>query len=154
MARDRFDHRVDHSDDTKPARLQRVEVITGVERRRDWSTDKKLEIVAESLVDGVVVSDVARRHGISPQQLFGWRAKLRSAIAIAASAPTPAETPTFAPVLVNESSSRRIAALEPPGQTDNVPAIEITLGSAVVRVRGAVDARTLAAVLKVLKVLA
>jgi transposase len=153
MARDRFDHRVDHSDDTKPARLQRVEVITGVERRRDWSTDRKLEIVAESLVDGVVVSDVARRHGISPQQLFGWRAKLRSAIATATSAPTPAETPTFAPVLLDESSSRRIAALEPPRQPDDTPQIEITLGSAIVRVRGAVDARTLAAVLKVLKVL-
>jgi hypothetical protein len=35
-----------------------------------------------------------------------------------------------------------------------VPEIEITLGSAIVFVRGAVDARTLAAVLKVLKVLA
>jgi transposase-like protein len=66
MARDRFDPSVDHSDNIKPARLQRVEVITGVERRRDWSTQNKLEIVAESLVDGVVVSDVARRHGISP----------------------------------------------------------------------------------------
>ena len=152
MARDRFDHRVDHSDDIKPARLQRLEVITGVERRRDWSTEKKLEIVAESLIDGVVVSDVARRHGISPQQLFGWRAKLRSAIA--ASAPTPAELPAFAPVLADEGSSRRIAALEPPRQPDNAPVIEITLGCAVVRVRGAVDARTLAAVLKVLKVLA
>jgi transposase len=152
MARDRFDHRVDHSDDTKPARLQRVEVITGVERRRDWPTEQKLEIVAESLVDGVVVSDVARRHGISPQQLFGWRAKLRSAIS--ASASTPAAIPTFAPVLVDESSSRRIAALEPPRQPDNASAIEITLGSAIVRVRGAVDARTLAAVLKILKVLA
>jgi transposase len=152
MARDRFDYRVDHSDDIKPARLQRVEVITGVERRRDWSTGKKLEIVAESLVDGVVVSDVARRHGISPQQLFGWRAKLRSAIA--ASAPTPTETPAFAPVLVDESSSRRIAALEPPRQPDNTPQIEITLGSAIVRVHGAVDARTLAAALKVLRVLA
>ena len=104
MARDRFDHRVDHSDDSKPARLHRVEVITGVECRRDWSTEKKLEIVAESLVDGVVVSDVARRHGISPQQLFGWRAKLRSAIA--ASAPTPAEPAAFAPVLVDACSSR------------------------------------------------
>jgi transposase len=127
-------------------------VITGVERRRDWSTEQKLEIVAESLVDGVVVSDVARRHGISPQQLFGWRAKLRSAIRPAA--PTPAETSAFAPVLVDESSSRRIAALEPPRQRDEAPAIEITLGSAIVRVRGAVDARTLAAVLKVLRVLA
>ena len=152
MARDRFDHRVDHSDDTKPARLQRVEVITGVERRRDWPTEKKLEIVAESLVDGVVVSDVARRHGISPQQLFGWRAKLRSAIA--ASAPIPAEPPAFAPVLVDACSSRRLVASEPAQHPEQVPTIEITLGSAVVRVRGAVDARTLAAVLKVLKVLA
>jgi hypothetical protein len=57
-------------------------------------------------------------------------------------------------VLVDESSSRRIAALEPPRQPDDTPQIEITLGTAVVRVRGAVDARTLAAVLKVLKVLA
>lgn len=142
---------VDHSDDIKPARLQRVEVITGVERRRDWATEKKLEIVAESLVDGVVVSDVARRHGISPQQLFGWRAKLRSAIAASA---IPAETPAFASVVVDESSSRRIAVSEPSRQPDGTPQIEITLGTAVVRVRGAVDARTLAAVLKVLRVLA
>ena len=152
MARDRFDHRVDHSDDIRPARLQRVEVITGVERRRDWSTEQKLEIVAESLVDGVVVSDVARRHGISPQQLFGWRARLRSAIS--ASASTPAAIPTFAPVLVDESSSRRILAPEVSRQPEEAPTIEITLGSAIVRVRGAVDARTLAAVLEVLKVLA
>ncbi len=152
MARDRFDHRVDHSDDSKPARLQRVDVITGIERRRDWSTDRKLEIVAESLVDGVVVSDVARRHGISPQQLFGWRAKLRSAIS--ASVPAAAAPPIFTPVLVDETSSRRIAASETSLQPDGTPQIEITLSTAVVRVRGAVDARTLAAVLKVLKVLA
>src|SRR6266487_902252 len=129
MARDRFDHRVDHSDDTKPARLQRVEVISGVE-----------------------VSDVARRHGISPQQLFVWRAKLCSAMS--ASAPTPVDAPTFTPVLVDGTSSRRLAASEPSRQPENAPAIEITLGSAVVRVRGAVDIRMLADVLKVLKVLA
>jgi hypothetical protein len=37
MSKHRFDHTVDHSDDTKPARqpdrLRRIEVITGVERR-------------------------------------------------------------------------------------------------------------------------
>jgi transposase len=69
MARDRFDHSVDHSDVTRPA-LRRVEVITGVERRRRWSAREKLAIVAESMTDGAVVSEVARRHGISPQQLF------------------------------------------------------------------------------------
>ncbi len=58
---------VDHSDDSRPAgqsgRLQRIEVITGVERRRKWRTEEKLAIVAESLVEGAVISEVARRHG-------------------------------------------------------------------------------------------
>ena len=57
----------------------------------------------------------------------------------------------MAPGLVDETSSRHIPASEPPGQPQEAPTFEITLGSAVVRVRGAVDGRTLAAVLKVLK---
>ena len=80
MGRDRFDHSFDHSDITKPTR-SRVEVLTGVERRRRWSAREKLEIVAESLAEGAVVSDIARRHGISPQQLFGWRSKVRAEMA-------------------------------------------------------------------------
>ena len=84
MSRHRFDHSVDYSDDTKevsaPARLWRIEVITGAERRRKWSAEEKAEIVADSLAEGAVVSEVARRHGLSPQQLFGWRARLRSAV--------------------------------------------------------------------------
>ena len=71
MGRDRFDHSVDHKVESRPARLQRVEVITGVERRRKWSPDEKVAVVVESLAEGAVVSEVARRHGISPQQLFG-----------------------------------------------------------------------------------
>src|ERR1700757_1236639 len=81
MSKDRFDHSVDHSDDTKRAsattRPHRIEVITGVERRRRWSAQEKAAIVAESMAEGAVVSEVARRHGLSPQQLFGWRARLR-----------------------------------------------------------------------------
>ena len=63
MGRDRFDHSVDHKVESKPARLQRIEVITGVERRRTWSQEEKLAVVVESLADGAVVSEVARRHG-------------------------------------------------------------------------------------------
>ena len=80
MSRHRFDHSVDHSDDSKDvsatARPRRIEVITGVERRRKWSAQEKAAIVAESLAEGAVVSEVARRHGLSPQQVFGWRARL------------------------------------------------------------------------------
>ena len=42
MARDRFDHKVDHSDVTKPVAVRRMEVMTGVERRRRWSSEDKL----------------------------------------------------------------------------------------------------------------
>jgi transposase-like protein len=87
MSRHRFDHSVDRNDDTKevpaPVRLRRIEMITGAERRRKWSAEEKAEIVAESLAEGAVVSDVARRHGLSPQQLFGWRARMARQCAVA-----------------------------------------------------------------------
>ena len=54
---------------TKPVR--RLEVFTGVGRRRSFSDEEKARIVAEILTSGDSVSGVARRHGLSPQQLFG-----------------------------------------------------------------------------------
>src|SRR5437773_9994129 len=53
-----------------------VEVITSVERRRRWSRDEKLRIVAESSRPGRTASQVAREHGIAPGQLFIWRRQL------------------------------------------------------------------------------
>jgi transposase len=58
--------------------MARVEVITGPERRRRWSEDQKRAIVAESLVPGAVVSDVARRADIGAGQLYRWRKELRA----------------------------------------------------------------------------
>jgi transposase len=55
-----------------------VEVITSVERRRRWSRDEKLRIVAESAQPGRTASQVARDHGIAPGQLFTWRRELLS----------------------------------------------------------------------------
>jgi transposase-like protein len=53
--------------------IERVEVITGVRRRRRWSADEKLRIVGESYRPGVSVSSVARRHELNANQLFTWR---------------------------------------------------------------------------------
>lgn len=50
-----------------------MEVLTGPERRRRWSTDEKLAMVGESLEPGKTVSMVARQHGVNPNQLFHWR---------------------------------------------------------------------------------
>src|SRR5260370_30761285 len=62
---------------TKP--FHRLEVFTGAGRRRTWSDEDKARIVAEIVASGESVSAVARRHGLSPQQLFGWRRELQAA---------------------------------------------------------------------------
>ncbi len=53
-----------------------VEVITSVQRRRRWSREEKLRLVAESAQPGRTASEVARAHGIAPNQLFTWRRQL------------------------------------------------------------------------------
>ena len=56
-----------------PPRAERVEVITSVQRRRHWTTAEKVRIVEETYLPGQSVSVVARRHGVSANQLFTWR---------------------------------------------------------------------------------
>ena len=53
--------------------FRRVEVITGVARRRHWPAHEKLRIIEESLAPGESVSAVARRNGVAPNLLFRWR---------------------------------------------------------------------------------
>jgi transposase len=68
---------VDHIVDASGSR-GRVEIRSGVGRRRRWSDAEKGRIVAESFAAGAVVSEVARRHEISPQHLFAWRKAARA----------------------------------------------------------------------------
>jgi transposase len=44
-----------------------------VGERRRWSDEFKAQAVTAALEPGVNVSALARRLGISPSQLFGWR---------------------------------------------------------------------------------
>ncbi len=48
----------------------KMEVLSGPERRRRWSTAEKLAIIHETYEADATVSIVARRHGIQPNQLF------------------------------------------------------------------------------------
>ena len=145
MARDRYDHDNDHSDITTPVWPRRVEVLSGVERRRKWSDDMKLAIVAEALSEDAAVSDVARRHDLTPSQLFGWIRRLRNEVL---GQPPPVEPPMFAPAVVS------VGPIPPSAPAETPAVIEISFGAAIVRIRGTVDGRTLAAVLKALIVLA
>src|SRR3954467_10505240 len=62
-----------------PERARRLEVFTGAGRRRTWPADEKAAIVAESYAPGRTVCGVARRHGLTPAQLFAWRRLARRA---------------------------------------------------------------------------
>ena len=70
---DRLLHNLPHTDAIRDEPFRRIEVITGVERRRRWSEQDKARIVAESLKPGVIVAEVARRYGMHRNQLYGWR---------------------------------------------------------------------------------
>jgi transposase len=56
---------------------RRLEVITEMGRRRWFFKDDKTRVVEETLLPGAVVSEIARRHGLIPQQVFTWRRQAR-----------------------------------------------------------------------------
>ena len=53
--------------------MGRIEIMTGRERRRFWSDDQKLAILSEVSAGTESIVDIARRHDIVPQQIYGWR---------------------------------------------------------------------------------
>jgi transposase len=142
-----------HMSSDEPARVQRFEVFTGAGRRRAWSPEEKAAIVAESLLDGETVCGVARRHGLTPQQLFTWRRQAR----VTTDEDGLADGPAFLPAIV---------AAEPPVAEGKEPVrrrgrprgrkepglIEVEIGGATVRVGRGAEAKALTAILLALKV--
>ena len=123
-----------------------VEIYRGQARRR-WSEDDKRRLVAETFGPGATVHGVARRHGVSPSQLFAWRKLFRVGARIERAVPALPNVPGFAAV--------EIAPATPPTIADVVPApsglIEIELaGGERVRISGAPDPAVVAAALRVL----
>ena len=119
----------DVNDDAKGG-FRRVEVLTGPARRRRWSAEDKARIVAETLVPGACVSEVARRWQLSSQQVFGWRRAARLAMTTATAA-GPITT-GFVPIVTE-------AGPVAPVPQAVAPVIEVRLAGAVVRVASGVD---------------
>jgi len=63
--------------EVKPMSSGAIEIITGRERRRRWSTEEKLRLVAETEEGGVRIGDVAARHDVYPSLLSTWRRQVR-----------------------------------------------------------------------------
>src|SRR5918994_449654 len=86
---------------TKADGFRRLEVITGVGRRRRWTDDDKARIVAESLDPATTASAVARRYGLHASQLFVWRQQLQRSAATTAALGEQ----EFMPVLLAEDGA-------------------------------------------------
>jgi len=54
----------------------RVEVFAGIQRRRRYTAEQKMAFVQEAMQPGMTISYVARRHGIAPSLIFGWRRRM------------------------------------------------------------------------------
>ena len=118
---------------------QRVEVITGRRRRRDWSDEEKARILAESAEPEVNISEVARRNGVSRGLLNVWRRKARLA---------SSEGPLFVQLRLDDGVEARQDVIEPPRVVSRAAErIEVTIAGATVRVPVGVDAATLERVL-------
>jgi transposase len=154
--------------------VRRIELITGGGRRRRWPSADKARIVMESLKLGSNVSEVARRNGLSPQQLFSWRREARALFnegidtapsdpAAHVPAPQPHRkaaqrarppeigeaTPVVVPVVTTAPAPTSPSApSQPPADPGT---IEIAIGDAVVRIIGQVETSRLLAVLRAVR---
>jgi transposase len=121
------------------------EVLAGPERRRRWSTEQKLRILAQSIQPGSSATLVCRLHGISSGQLYTWRRQFRMG-----------ELTGFAPVAVipdpvpARETTPKVAPARPEGSSPT-GSIALELASGIkVWVDGEVDEAALRRVLSVL----
>jgi transposase len=117
---------------------QRVEVLTGPGRRRVWDEATKARVVAESYAPGAVVSAVARRWQMAPQQLFTWRREAR----VASPGASGTAAMQFVPI-VSDPPAAEVAS--------GGAGLEVALAGAVVRVSPGVDPALLVAVLRAVR---
>jgi transposase len=134
------------TNDEEPVR--RFEVFTGSGRRREWSEEEKARIVAESYEPGASVSGVARRHALSPQQLFTWR---RAARRPAAGVPPPLFIPAVLSTPMPAAPEQPPVAKPARKSPRSRGIIELEIEGVPLRVGRGADAKTVAAVIRALK---
>jgi transposase len=135
---------MDSVSDNAKGGYRRVEVLTGPGRRRKWSDEEKARIVAEAAQPGVVVSEIARRWQVTPQQVFDWRRQARKALAAARA---PAE-PAFVPIVPTGPVAMSEAAAP---SAPSASRIEVGLAGAELRIAPGTDAALLTMVLRAIR---
>ena len=128
--------------------LRRFEVINGAGGRRHWSVDDKARIIAETLEPNAIISEVARRYGLRPQQVFAWRREARKQVAS-----VQQDSPAFVPAVV--AAAETVASRSPKQRkrkaTRDAGVIELEIDGIAMRVGRGADAKTVTAVIRALK---
>ena len=131
-----------HLDVSTTGYAGRLEVLEGPTGRRVRSEAEKARIAAESLMPGVQVAAVARKHGVTRWQVYDWRRRLqRGRLALPESM-----APMFAPLVVEETSAPQRTmghAKAPPAK------VEIVIDDMVIRT--AVDLEHLPQVIRAVR---
>jgi len=119
-----------HLDGSRSVGVSRLEVIEGPSGRRRRTKAERARIAAESMMPGMKVVDVARKHGTTRWQIYDWRRKLRTGqLAVPESVMA---LPMFAELVVADSTSE---ASSPGGRSD----LEIIVGDVVIRAGSGTD---------------
>jgi transposase len=119
--------------------MGRMTLITGGERRRQWSQEERARILTEIFEPGAVVSEVARRSDVCTSLVYKWRREaLRRETASG-----------FAPVVIEPAPA--ILASPTAAKLEDAAAIVVEVRDARVRIGAAASSALIAATLKALR---
>ena len=110
--------------------------------------DDKARIIAETLEPNAIISEVARRYGLRPQQVFAWRREARKQ-----AASVQQDSPAFVPAVVAapEPVARHPSKQRKRKATRDAGVIELEIDGIAMRVGRGADAKTVTAVIRALK---
>lgn len=117
-----------------------IDLIVGPRGHRRWPDEVKARIVAETLVEGASVRDVAARYDLRPNHLSEWRRRAREGKLVLPALSEP--EPAFAPIVVEELTDRTVAAGD--------ATLEIVCGDVVIRLDGTAPAARIAEIVRAL----
>ncbi len=124
--------------------LTDIDVVVGPRGHRRWPDELKARIVAETLVDGVTVNEVARRYDMKPNHLSSWRRLARDGKLVL---PAPSSETSFAMLTIEEPPAYDTA---PAGAAED-ERMEVVVGSVFIRLAGTTNAKRLAEIVAALQ---
>lgn len=128
-----------HLDGSKSVGDSRLEVIEGPSGRRRRTKAERARIAVESMMPGVTVADIARKHGTTRWQIYDWRKQIRKGNLVVPE--SVAALPMFAELVVDDTAAEAPLAVH---GSD----LEIVVGDVVIRASGGVDEGQLTRVIR------